>query len=104
MRKVLFVLVACALASGCAMKEKRTLESLKQPVNCSTAEGDLRVLQGEKVHVASEIASGVTAIVPVSLVLGIVTGTEGTKFKVATGQYNKALDQRIAEIKSTCGV
>jgi hypothetical protein len=37
-------------------------------------------------------------------VLGIVTGTEGTKFKVATGDYNKALDQRIAEIQSTCGV
>jgi hypothetical protein len=86
------------------MQEKKTLKSLKQPVNCSTAEGDIRVLKSEKVHVASQVAAGVTALVPVGLVLGIVTGTEGTKFKVATGDYNKALDQRIAEIQSTCGV
>jgi hypothetical protein len=37
-------------------------------------------------------------------VLGIVTGTEGTKIKVATGEYNKAIDKRMAEIKEKCGV
>ena len=52
----------------------------------------------------TQIADGVTAIVPISLVVGIVTGTEGTKLRVATGEYNKMIDERIAEIKSQCGL
>ena len=34
----------------------------------------------------------------------VVAGTEGTKLKVATGEYNRMIDARIAEIKQTCGV
>jgi len=74
------------------------------PVNCATAEGDIRVLRGEKAHVAERVAQGVTAIYPAGLVVGLLTGTEGTKIRVATGEYNKKLDAKIAEIQSTCGV
>ena len=42
------------------------------------------------------------AIIPVSLVVGVASGTEGGKAKVATGEYNKMLDAKIAEIKSQC--
>ncbi len=101
--------IACSfavvtLATGCAMQEKQTMESLKQPINCATAEGDIRVLQGEKAHVAQQIASGLTAIAPAGIVMGVLTGTEGTKLRVAAGDYNKQIDARIAAIKSTCGV
>jgi hypothetical protein len=47
---------------------------------------------------------GVTAIVPIGLVIGLVTFTEGEKIKVATGEYNKALDAKIQEIQTQCGV
>jgi hypothetical protein len=50
------VVAAVALVTSCAMQEKKTMESLNQPVNCATAEGDLRVLQGEKKNVAEQIA------------------------------------------------
>jgi len=93
-----------ALAAGCAMQEKKTMESLDQPINCSMAEGDIRVLQSEKKNVAEQVAQGVTAIAPAGIVMGILTGTEGTKVKVAVGDYNTKIDQRIAQIKSTCGV
>lgn len=74
------------------------------PVNCATAEGDLRVLRAEKANLAQEIAMGVTAIVPIGLVIGLVTFTEGEKLKVATGEYNRALDQKILEIQTQCGM
>jgi hypothetical protein len=54
--------------------------------------------------VAQKIAAGVTSIVPASLVIGLVTGTEGAKINVATGEYNKMIDQRIAEIKQQCNI
>ena len=93
-----------ALLSGCAYGFKENEKAMKQPVNCATAQGDLRTLQHEKANLAQEVAMGVTMIYPAGLVIGIVTGTEGTKYQVATGEYNKMIDARTAEIKSTCGV
>jgi hypothetical protein len=92
-------LVACA-----AKDQKKVEQEMKQPINCGTAEGDIRVLKSEKVHVTQQIAEGVTSIVPPGFILGVVTGTEKTKVKVGIGDYNKMIDKRVAAIKEKCGV
>ena len=91
---------------GCAMKQKKVEKQVTSgaPVNCSTAEGDLRVLKSEKAHVAARVVEGATAITPAGIVLGILTGTETTKLKVAVGEYNTQIDARIAQIEADCGV
>ena len=104
MNKVILLGCIVMLMPACTLKDKKVEKEMKQPINCATAEGDIRMLQHEKAHVAQQIVDGVTAIVPASLVIGIVTGTETEKLRVATGDYNKAIDKRIAEIKSQCGV
>ncbi len=104
MKKGILVVCAMMLLTACVGKEKRVMQEMKQPVNCHTAEGDIRTLQHEKAHVEKQIAAGITAITPAGLVLGILTGTEGTKLSVATGEYNKKIEARIAEIKRTCGL
>jgi PBP1b-binding outer membrane lipoprotein LpoB len=104
MSRVGSVAFAIVLLSGCAMGYKKDEAALKQPVNCSTAQGDLRTLASEKANLAEEIASGVTMIYPAGLVIGLVTRTEETKYQVATGEYNKMIDARIAEIKTTCKI
>ena len=53
---------------------------------------------------AKQLVSGATAIAPAGLALGIVTGTEGDKLEVATGNYNTQIDRKIAEIKAGCGL
>jgi hypothetical protein len=102
------LLAASTLAgpSGCAMQQKKEEQALKQapPVNCATADGDLRLLQHEKANLAERIGEGVTAIYPAGLVVGLLTGTEGTKIRVATGEYDKMIDQRISEIKTACNL
>jgi hypothetical protein len=102
----LISLLALASWSGCAFQQKKVEKELANPaqINCATADGDLRLLQHEKANLAARIAEGVTAIYPASLVVGLVAGTEGTKLKVATGEYNKMIDARMAEIKQTCGI
>jgi hypothetical protein len=102
-RGILFVGVALLMVA-CSPQSKEAKQELAQPVNCATAEGDIRVLNSEKAHVGKQVASGVTAIAPAGLVLGIVTGTEGDKLEVASGDYNDQIDKKIAEIKSTCGL
>ena len=109
MRKLTMTITAIFLSTlliACASTDsiKKGEADAKKPVNCATAEADIRVLQSEKTHVSQQIAAGVVAIVPISLVVGVVTGTEGSKLKVATGEYNKILDDKIAEIQRECGL
>lgn len=92
------------LASGCAPVSAKAEKTMKAPVNCSTAQGDLRVLAAEKANTAKEIGEGVSAIAPIGLVAHLVEGNEGETWKVATGDYNKMLDKKIAEIKSECNI
>ena len=98
--------LAFGAASGCAMQQEQNLNALQNSgrINCATADGDLRLLQSEKANVAQRIAEGATAIYPAGLVVGLLTGTEGTKLQVATGDYDAQIDQRIAEIQQTCGI
>ncbi len=102
-RSLLIVGVAILMVA-CSPISKEAKQEMSQPVNCTTAEGDIRVLEGEKAHVGKQVANGVTAIAPAGLVLGLVTGTEGEKLQVASGEYDKKIDAKIAEIKSTCGL
>ena len=96
------VCAAVTMMAACSPISKEAKEELAQPVNCATAEGDLRVLEKEKAHAGNQALAGVTAVAPAGLVLGILTGTEGDKIKVATGEYNKQIEAKIAEIKKAC--
>ena len=97
-----------AVLGGCASEYKKEAAQEQaaktMPVNCATAEGDIGTLQSEKVSVAKQTAAGVSAFTPIGLVGGVATQTEGEKAKVASGEYNKALDAKIAEIKTTCNI
>ena len=103
-RGLLAVGVALSV-TGCAAQFKQEEQSAKtMPIHCGTAQGDLRVLQSEKANVVQQVAMGVTMIYPASAVLSILTGVEDTKYQVATGEYNAAIDKKISEIKRTCGL
>jgi len=107
MRKVsVAVVVICLMISltNCAMKQKEVENEIQQPINCATAEGDIRVLESEKAHVGQQIVEGVTSITPPGFLVGVVTGTEKEKLKVGVGEYNEMIDKRIAEIKDKCGI
>ncbi len=105
MMEIITVVCVTMLISGCMdPKYKEGERKLKMPINCATAEGDIRLLQHEKAHVVDQIAAGVSAIVPAGAVMSVATGTEGEKFKIGTGDYNRRIDARIAEIKQHCGL
>lgn len=101
---ILVVLAAIGGLSACTASQdvKKVETQVDQPINCATAEGDIRVLQSEKASAADQMARGVTALVPASAVVGIVSGQEGAKFEIASGEYNTMIDKRIAAIRTTC--
>ena len=104
MKKIFGTMLLFSVAAACSPISQQAQQDLAKPVNCPTAEGDIRVLQSEKAHVMTQIASGVTALVPAAAVMSVVTGSEKAKLQVATGEYNRAIDDKIATIKKTCSV
>jgi hypothetical protein len=111
MKRFQMIIVLCCIAAflpACAMHMKKQVKQIEAvqntPVNCETAENDIKVLTDEKASVGEQIAAGVTSIVPVSLVLGILTLTEKDKIEIAVGHYNKLISIRIAKIKEDCGL
>ena len=99
---IVMLLPACGMLM---QKKVRHMEAVqKTPVNCETAEADLKVLGDEKQNIAQQVTAGVTSIMPAGLVLGILTGTEDDKVKITIGYYDKMVDTRIAKIKSECNV
>ena len=104
MKKVFIPAIVLALCGACSPISQQAREDLARPINCSYARGDIRVLQSEKAHVASQLLAGVTAIQPASAVLSVATGTEQDKLEVASGEYNRMIDDKIGTIRKICGV
>ena len=103
MKALVLIAALLMVITGCASPiSKQAKEDLAKPVSCGNAEADIRSLSAEKVHVASQTAAGVKAILPISIVVNVASGTEGDQAKVASGQYNKMIDKKIADIKQQC--
>jgi hypothetical protein len=73
-------------------------------VNCDTAQQDIAALEGEKNSSLEQMEKGVTSIMPSTAVLHMMTGTEKESQAIASGEYNKRIDDHIALIKSACGI
>ena len=95
-------LAGCASEYHAEAKQEQAAKTMK--VNCATAQGDIAMLQSEKESAAKQAEAGVSAFTPVGAVAGFISGTEGEKAQIASGDYNKALDQAITRIKTTCGI
>lgn len=98
----LFAIAAVWLTAGCAQKYKKVEDSFAEPINCSTAWADIQWLQSNKVDKATEAAEGAKFALPTTIIVGSITGTAGAQYEVGTGEYNRKIDERIANIKETC--
>ena len=79
-------------------------DPMTHPINCATAEGDLRALNAEKEHAQKQQLEGVAAITPAGALLGLIQGNEKKKLQMLSGDYAKKIDERIAATKTKCGV
>ncbi len=105
MYKFLPIICLTILVAACSSPiSYEAKHELAQPVNCATAEEDIRILEQEKASAAEMAKSGVTGLAPAGAVLGLITFTEKEKLQVASGVYNKKIDEKIAQIKRECGI
>ena len=97
------------LASCGSPVSKEAKMQMQKPIDCADAKEDIAALENEKASVAQRIGQGARFVVPVSVVVNIFqegSGSDKVKERksVASGDYNKAIDAKIAEIKQTCGL
>jgi len=78
--------------------------SLEKRVNCATAEQDIATLEEEKASVGRRALAGVRSVIPFSAAAGILMGDFTDRVEVATGAYNEALENKIREIQTVCGI
>ncbi len=108
--KKLSLLVGLALLTGCGAPISQEAKQLKaKPIDCADAKQDISSLEAGKASVLKRIGSGARFIIPIAAVVNIFQEGSGNEVveerrKVAAGEYNKAIDAKIAEIKSTCNV
>ena len=82
---------------------------MAKPVNCAEAKEDIAALEEEKASVLERVAHGARFVVPVAVAVNIFQEGSGSgevkdRRSIAAGDYNKAIDAKIAEIESTCNV
>jgi hypothetical protein len=101
-------LIALALLAGCASQapapQKQVQANLAKAIDCSTAQADINTLKSEKARTSQEIEDGASSIIPLGAVAHIFGGSEKESLEIGTGEYNKKLDAKIAEIQGQCNV
>jgi hypothetical protein len=101
-------LVLLALIAGCSAQapapEAQVDANLAAPVNCATASKDIETLTSEKARTSQEIEDGASSIIPIGAVAHMFGGSEKENLEIGTGEYNKKLDTKIAQIRLQCNV
>jgi len=103
-----FVAVITFALAGCAAQapapEKQVQANLAKSVDCSTAAADVKTLNSEKARTSQEIEDGAGSIIPIGAVAHLFGGSEKESIEIGTGEYNKKLDAKIAEIQKQCNM
>lgn len=82
----------------------KAAETESLPINCATAEGDIRAMNSEIKHAQDQKLRNIAAVTPAGALLGIATGTEGERLQMLSGEYEKKLNARIAATKAECNL
>ncbi len=108
--KKLCVFVGVLLLWGCGSPvSDQAKDQMAKPIDCGDAQEDIAALEGEKASVLRRVGQGARFVVPVSVVVNIFQEGSGSdkvkeRSSIASGDYNKEIDAKIAEIKATCNV
>jgi PBP1b-binding outer membrane lipoprotein LpoB len=106
MKLITSVVFLMALVVGCSTQapapKDQVQANLAKPIDCTTAAADVKALTSEKARTSQEIEDGASSIIPIGAVAHMFGGSEKDSLEIGTGEYNKKLDAKIAEIQAQC--
>ena len=109
-RTIVPLSVLLVFTLSCASISQKTITEIEKPVDCSSASEDIAYLDDEKSGFFGRLFAGIGAVLPPGafIVIGrdlfkAPDGIWADKFRVASGSYNRKIDDKIAGTKQQCG-
>ncbi|MEP2031241.1 MAG: hypothetical protein ABJI96_21285 [Paracoccaceae bacterium] len=81
-KSILIAAFSVAAMLGLSKVSQAQTDPMTHPINCATAEGDIRALNAEKTHAQDQQLEDVAAITPAGALLGLIQGDEPQKLKM----------------------
>lgn len=106
MKAMASLIILFAFLAGCSTpaSQEDAQANMAKAVDCSTATADIKTLTSEKARTSQEIEDGASSIIPIGAVAHLFGGSEKNSLEIGTGEYNKKIDAKIAEIKQQCNI
>lgn len=99
------VIVSCLWLAACATPmAMRDIEAVRP--DCASIDRQIAALEQEKAQNDKRLIAGVQTVAPALAVLNLMQGTYRTNASIATGQWARAIDAKLAELrraKARCG-
>jgi len=108
-RTMLPLALLLVFSLSCASISQETIAAIEKPVDCSSASDDVAYLDDEKSGFFGRLFAAITAVLPPGSFIvigrdlfGSPDGIWTDKWKVASGSYNRKIDDKIAGTKQQC--
>lgn len=86
------------LVAGCATPMSlREIQAVKP--NCAKIDRQIAALEREKAENDQRLLAGIQSVAPALAALNIVAGTYGRNVAIATGDWARAIDVKLAELR-----
>jgi uncharacterized lipoprotein YmbA len=86
------------LLTGCATPmTMREIHAVKP--NCARIDRQIAALEKEKRENDQRLLAGIQSVAPALAAINIVAGTYGRNVAIATGDWAKAIDRKLAELR-----
>ncbi len=86
------------LLAGCATPmTMREIHAVKP--NCARIDKQIAALEKEKRENDQRLLAGIQSVAPALAAINIVAGTYGRNVAIATGDWAKAIDRKLAELR-----
>lgn len=93
------------MMSGCAsaLSKQRVLDAqLSQPLDCANAHQQVAQLESQYVSGSSRVLNGIATVLPTSALINLISGEYVSRVKLASGEFNQKITDRVAEINQYC--
>jgi hypothetical protein len=75
----------------------RDIEAVKP--SCARIDKQIAKLKREKAQNDQRLLAGIQSVAPALAVLNLIGGTYGTNVSIATGEWARAIDRKLAELR-----
>ncbi len=102
MRTACLALAVAVTVSACAAPMRmREIEAVT--ANCGNVSHQIKKLEEEKAKNDNRLLAGIQSVAPAGIAFNIVRGTFGRNVMIATGEWARAIDAKLVQLRAKQG-